>query len=102
MEKLDGPLHSVMVAHARLIKPTELNAIDGEFRLHYRANIRETRANLRSILVPRTCCLQVANAYRRPVRSDPRSMYFKNLTIFQSLRVSRSRDRGERLVGCAS
>ena len=33
-EKLDGPLHSVMVAHARLIKPAELNAIDGEFRLH--------------------------------------------------------------------
>ena len=34
MEKLDGPLHSVMVAHARLIKPAELNAIDGESRLH--------------------------------------------------------------------
>ena len=34
MEKLDGPLHPVMVAHARLIKPAELNAIDGEFRLH--------------------------------------------------------------------
>jgi len=33
-EKLDGPLHSVMVAHARLIKPAKLNAIDGEFRLH--------------------------------------------------------------------
>ena len=34
MEKLDDPLHSVMVAHARLIKPAELNAIDGESRLH--------------------------------------------------------------------
>jgi uncharacterized protein Usg len=34
MEKLDGPLHSVMVPHARLIKPAELNAIDGGFRLH--------------------------------------------------------------------
>jgi uncharacterized protein Usg len=33
-EKLDGPLHSVTVAHARLIRPAELNAIDGEFRLH--------------------------------------------------------------------
>ena len=33
-EKLDGPLHSVMVAQARLIKPAKLNAIDGEFRLH--------------------------------------------------------------------
>jgi uncharacterized protein Usg len=34
MEKLDGPLHSVQVAHAKLIKPAELRAIDGEFRLH--------------------------------------------------------------------
>ena len=33
-EKLEGPLHSVMVAHSRLIKPAELKAIDGEFRLH--------------------------------------------------------------------
>ena len=34
IEKLEGPLHSVMVAHSRLIKPAELKAIDGEFRLH--------------------------------------------------------------------
>jgi uncharacterized protein Usg len=34
IEKLDGPLHSVIVARARLIKPAELNAIDDEFRLH--------------------------------------------------------------------
>jgi uncharacterized protein Usg len=34
MEKLEGPLHSVMVAHSRLIKPAELKAINGEFRLH--------------------------------------------------------------------
>jgi uncharacterized protein Usg len=33
-EKLEGPLHSVQVAHARLIKPAELRAVDGEFRLH--------------------------------------------------------------------
>jgi uncharacterized protein Usg len=33
-EKLDGPLHSVRVAHCKLIKPAELNAIDGEFQLH--------------------------------------------------------------------
>jgi uncharacterized protein Usg len=33
-EKLEGPLHSVMVAHSRLIKPAELKAIDGEFRLN--------------------------------------------------------------------
>ena len=34
MAKLEGPLHSVMVAHSRLIKPAELKAIDGEFRLN--------------------------------------------------------------------
>jgi len=33
-KKLDGPLHSVTVAHCRLIKPTELRAVDGVFRLH--------------------------------------------------------------------
>jgi uncharacterized protein Usg len=32
-EKLEGPLHSVLVAHARLIKPAEIRAVDGEFRL---------------------------------------------------------------------
>ena len=32
--KLEGPLHSVTVAHSRLIKPAELRAIGGEFRLH--------------------------------------------------------------------
>ena len=31
---LEGPLHSVTVAHSRLIKPAELRAIDGVFRLH--------------------------------------------------------------------
>jgi uncharacterized protein Usg len=34
MDKLDGPLHSVQVAHSRLIKPAELRAVNGEFRLH--------------------------------------------------------------------
>jgi len=34
LETLEGPLHSVTVAHARLIRPTEIRAIDGEFRLH--------------------------------------------------------------------
>ncbi len=34
LETLEGPLHSVTVAHARLIKPADLRAIDGEFRLH--------------------------------------------------------------------
>jgi len=33
-EKLEGPLFSVTVAHSRLIKPAELRAINGEFRLH--------------------------------------------------------------------
>ena len=34
VEKLEGPLHSVVVAHSRLIRPAELKAIDGEFRLN--------------------------------------------------------------------
>jgi len=34
LETLEGPLHSVTVAHARLIKPAEIRAINGEFRLH--------------------------------------------------------------------
>ena len=33
-EKLDGPLHSVTVAHARLIRPAEMRTVTGEFRLH--------------------------------------------------------------------
>jgi uncharacterized protein Usg len=33
-KSLDGMLHSVTVAHSKLIKPAEINAIDGEFRLH--------------------------------------------------------------------
>jgi uncharacterized protein Usg len=34
LETLEGPLHSVTVAHAKLIKPAEIRAIGGEFRLH--------------------------------------------------------------------
>jgi uncharacterized protein Usg len=33
-KSLEGPVHSVMVAHSKLIRPAELRAIDGEFRLH--------------------------------------------------------------------
>src|SRR5262249_47666203 len=33
-EKIEGPLHSVRVAHCKLIKPAELKAISGESRLH--------------------------------------------------------------------
>lgn len=33
-EKLEGPLHSVIVAHSRLIKPAEIRAIDGVLQLH--------------------------------------------------------------------
>lgn len=33
-KKLDGPLVSVTVAHSKLIKPAEIKAIDGVFRLH--------------------------------------------------------------------
>jgi uncharacterized protein Usg len=32
--KLEGPLHSVTVAHSKLIKPAEIRAVDGVFRLH--------------------------------------------------------------------
>ena len=32
--KLEGPLHSVKVVHCKLIKPAELKAVDGVFRLH--------------------------------------------------------------------
>jgi len=32
--ELDGVLHSVVVAHAGLIKPQEYRAVDGEFRLN--------------------------------------------------------------------
>ena len=31
---LEGPLFKVAVGHCRLIKPAELRALDGEFRLH--------------------------------------------------------------------
>jgi uncharacterized protein Usg len=32
--KLEGPLHSVTVAHSKLIAPAELKAVGHEFRLH--------------------------------------------------------------------
>ena len=32
--QLEGPLHSVTVAHSRLIAPAEIKAIGSEFRLH--------------------------------------------------------------------
>jgi uncharacterized protein Usg len=31
---LEGMLHSVTVAHSKLIKPAEIRAVDGVFRLH--------------------------------------------------------------------
>ena len=34
LEKLEGPLHSVTVAHARLIKPAEIRTVGSEFKLH--------------------------------------------------------------------
>ena len=33
VDKIEGPLHSVTVAHAKLIRPSEIQAIDREFRL---------------------------------------------------------------------
>ena len=32
--ELEGPLHSVTVAHARLIKPSDFRAVNGEFYLN--------------------------------------------------------------------
>jgi Usg protein, probable subunit of phosphoribosylanthranilate isomerase len=32
--QLDGVLHTITVAHRQLIRPAELKAIDGEFRLN--------------------------------------------------------------------
>jgi uncharacterized protein Usg len=32
--ELEGPLHSVVVAHSKLIAPAELKAVGTEFRLH--------------------------------------------------------------------
>ncbi len=32
--RLDGPLHSVRVGHTKLIRPAEIKALNGEFRLH--------------------------------------------------------------------
>jgi uncharacterized protein Usg len=33
-ESLEGMLHSVTVAHSKLIKPAEMRAVNGVFRLH--------------------------------------------------------------------
>jgi uncharacterized protein Usg len=33
-KKLDGPLHSVRVAHQQLLKPTEWRAVNGVFTIH--------------------------------------------------------------------
>jgi uncharacterized protein Usg len=32
--EIEGRLHSVRVAHSRLIRPSEWRAVDGEFQLH--------------------------------------------------------------------
>jgi uncharacterized protein Usg len=32
--ELDGPLHSVRIAHQRLIKPSEWRAVDGVIQIH--------------------------------------------------------------------
>ena len=32
--ELEGPVHSVMVAHDRLIRPAELRNVNGEFTIH--------------------------------------------------------------------
>ena len=52
LEKLEGPLHSVTVAHARLIKPAEIRAIDGEFRLHCFASLAMTGEAVYGVITP--------------------------------------------------
>jgi uncharacterized protein Usg len=32
--KLDGVLHTITVAHSRLIRPAEFKAVSGDFKLH--------------------------------------------------------------------
>ena len=32
--ELEGPLHSVTIAHDRLIRPAELRTVNGEFSIH--------------------------------------------------------------------
>ncbi|MFK8250943.1 usg protein [Ancylobacter terrae] len=32
--EIEGPLHTITVSHARLIKPAEIRAVDGIFRLN--------------------------------------------------------------------
>lgn len=34
LEELEGPLHSVTVAHSRLIRPAEIKIVSGMFRLN--------------------------------------------------------------------
>ncbi len=33
-DKIEGPLHSVEVAHCKLIKPAEMRTVNGEFVVH--------------------------------------------------------------------
>jgi uncharacterized protein Usg len=33
-KSIEGALHTITVAHSRLIRPSEIKAIDGVFRLH--------------------------------------------------------------------
>jgi uncharacterized protein Usg len=33
-KSLEGALHTVLVAHSRLIKPAEIRALDGEFKIN--------------------------------------------------------------------
>ncbi|MDT8344618.1 MAG: usg protein [Thermohalobaculum sp.] len=34
MRELDGPIHSVRLAHSRLLRPAEIRMVDREFVLH--------------------------------------------------------------------
>src|SRR4029077_15449533 len=54
LEKLEGPLHSITVAHSRLIKPAEIRAGDGGLRLHYDPLLLERESGPSSLRAKRS------------------------------------------------
>jgi uncharacterized protein Usg len=70
LEKLEGPLHSVTVAHSRLIRPAEIRAVNGVFRLHY-----ATCQNVLGVTRPRPPMADGGSnsGYPRGARTVPRA-----------------------------
>src|ERR1044071_8870140 len=46
LETLEGPLHSVTVAHSRLIKPAEIRSVNGEFRSEEHTSELQSRVDI--------------------------------------------------------